>query len=146
MPYSLNVQDQAQPLDTDKAKVLGAEMREVKRFITRIPVRPVSANTSITPADGGSQIRHPAADVTGRTWDIALHAGVLGDATFWQDGSIVTLVNKNGAGAISITSGNTVRLAGTGTTGTRILAPNGVANLLWDLVELEWLIDGTGVS
>jgi len=61
-------------------------------------------------------------------------------------GTMVTFVNDNAAGAISIAiTTDTMRLAGAGTVGTRTLAANGIATIL-KLTATSWIISGSGLT
>jgi hypothetical protein len=61
-------------------------------------------------------------------------------------GTAVTIVNGNGAGALTIQcTSDTMRLAGTGATGDRTLAANGIATVL-KIAATEWIISGTGLT
>jgi len=61
-------------------------------------------------------------------------------------GTAITFINQNGAGVITIAiASDIMRLAGTGTTGNRTLAANGIATAL-KVTSTEWLISGTGVT
>lgn len=105
-----------------------------------VPV-PQSAAYTITPTSAGKCIRHPGADTTARAWVLQANA-----TSAWPDGAAVTILNKNGAGALTITAGDTMYLAGAGTTGARTLAPNGICTAIWDAVETNWTISGTGLT
>lgn len=61
-------------------------------------------------------------------------------------GTVLTIVNVSGASSatIAITS-DTLRLAGTASTGSRTLAPLGMASAL-KIGSTEWFISGTGLS
>jgi hypothetical protein len=61
-------------------------------------------------------------------------------------GTTVTFVNQAGAGVVTIAiTTDTMRLAGTGTTGSRTLAANGIATAL-KLTSTEWIISGMGLT
>ena len=106
-----------------------------------VPVTIKAAAYTVTPADSWTQIRHPSTDVTARIWTVQANA-----TSAYADGAMITYVNKHGAGVITITPTDTMRLAGTGTTGNRTLAADGMATAIWDAVAVEWLISGTGLS
>jgi hypothetical protein len=88
--------------------------------------------------DGGGCVLHPGSDTTARTFTIDSNANVA-----YPLGTTITFVNQHSAGTltISITS-DTMRLAGTGTTGSRTLAADNVANAL-KIDTTEWIIAGT---
>jgi hypothetical protein len=92
-------------------------------------------------SDAGKHIFHPSADTTARTWTIDSNANVA-----YTVGTVITFVNQNGAGVITIAvTSDTIRLAGAGTTGNRTLAANGVATAI-KVASTEWLISGTGLT
>lgn len=92
-------------------------------------------------ADAGKHILHPSADTTARVFTIPANSSVA-----YPVGTAITIVNQNGAGAITISiTTDTMRLAGAGTTGSRTLAANGVATAL-KITSTEWIISGTGLT
>lgn len=126
MPYTLNPLDPAQPLDADKALVLGGEMRGVKNFIGCIPQNAISANYTLVAADAGKDVFHPATDAVARTWLIPDNSSVP-----YRVGAVITLSVEHGAGTISLAMAgtDTMRLVPTGTLGTRTLPANSVSTL-----------------
>lgn len=106
-----------------------------------IPQNSQSANYTLVLADAGKHIFHPSADTTARNWEIPANATVA-----FPIGTAVTFINQNGAGIISILIvSDTLRLAGAGTTGSRALAPNGIATAI-KVTATEWLISGVGLT
>lgn len=106
-----------------------------------IPQNSRSAAYTLVITDAGKHIFHPSADTTARTWTIPANASVA-----FAIGTAVTFINQNGAGVISIAiTSDTMRLAGTGVTGTRSLAANGVATAV-KVTATEWIISGTGLT
>jgi hypothetical protein len=107
-----------------------------------IPQNSQSANYTTVLADAEKHIFHPSADGTARTWTIDSNANVA-----YPIGTVITFVNENGAGVISIVAGGTdvLRLAGLGTTGTRTLSANGVCTAL-KVTATEWYASGTGLT
>lgn len=100
-----------------------------------------SAAYQIVASDVGKHILHPSADVTARIWTIPSNATLP-----LPIGSAITFVNQNAAGIITISiTSDTMRIAGTGTTGNRLLAANGIATAL-KITATEWIISGTGLS
>lgn len=100
-----------------------------------------SANYTLILGDAGKHIFHPSADTTARTWTIPANASVA-----FNVGDTVTFVNQNGAGAITIAiTSDTLRLAGSGATGSRTLAANGIATAL-KITATEWIISGVGLT
>lgn len=108
---------------------------------TTIPPLRKSAAYTVTPDDIGKMITHPASDATARIFTIQLNA-----THAWPDGAFLTFKNGNGAGIVTITPTDTMRLAGAGTTGNRALAANGICSAVWDATDASWLISGTGLT
>lgn len=106
-----------------------------------MPQNAQSAAYTLTLADASKHILHPSADTTARTWTIPANSAVA-----FPVGTVVTFVNQNGAGVITIAiTSDTMRLAGPGTTGSRTLAANGMATAL-KITSTEWIISGTGLT
>ena len=100
-----------------------------------------SAAYTLVLADSGKHILHPSADTTARTFTIPANSSVA-----FTIGTAVTFINQNGGGVITIAiTTDTMRLAGTGTTGSRTLAANGVATAV-KITSTEWIISGTGLT
>lgn len=96
---------------------------------------------SLLLTDKGKQILHPSADATARIWTIPANSSVA-----FPINTAVTFVNQNAAGIITIAiATDTMRLAGSGTTGSRTLAANGIATAV-KITSTEWIISGTGLS
>lgn len=92
-------------------------------------------------ADAGKHILHPSADTTARTFTIPANASVA-----YPIGTAITFVNQDSAGVVTIAiTSDTMRLAGTGATGNRTLAANGVATAL-KITSTSWIISGTGLT
>ena len=106
-----------------------------------IPQVSQSANYTMVAGDSGKHILHPSSDTTARTFTIPANSAVA-----YPIGTAITVVNQHGAGTVTIgITTDSLYLAGSGTTGSRTLAPNGIATLL-KVTATEWLISGTGVS
>jgi hypothetical protein len=106
-----------------------------------IPQNSKSAAYTTVLADAGKHIFHPSADTTARTFTIDSNANVS-----YPVGTALTFINQNGAGAVTIAiTSDTLRLAGTGTTGNRTLAANGMATAV-KVTTTEWIISGTGLT
>lgn len=108
-----------------------------------VPVAQNSQSTAYTTvlSDGGKQIYHPSADTTARTWTIDSNANVA-----YPIGTAITFINDTSAGTITIAiTADTLVLAGTGSTGSRTLAANGVATAI-KVGTTRWLINGSGIS
>lgn len=92
-------------------------------------------------SDSGKHIYHPSADTTARIWTIPANSSVA-----FPVGTVVTFVNDNAAGVITIAiTTDTLRLAGAGTTGSRTLAANGIATAI-KITSTSWQINGTGLT
>ena len=108
---------------------------------SNLPQNSKSADYTAVLTDAGKHIFHPSADTTGRTFTIPANASVA-----FAIGDTLTFVNQNGAGNITIAiTSDTMRLAGAGTTGSRTLAPNGIATAL-KVTSTEWLISGINLT
>lgn len=106
-----------------------------------LPQNSQSLAYTLVASDAGKHILHPSADTTARTFTIPSNASVA-----YQIGTAITFVNQNGAGALTIAiTTDTMRLAGTGATGSRTLAANGIATAL-KVTATEWIISGTGLT
>ena len=106
-----------------------------------IPQVSQSAAYTTVLSDAGKHIYHPAADVTARIWTIPANATVP-----YRIGTAITFVNDTGAGVITIAiTGDTLILAGPGTTGSRTLAANGTCTML-KIAATKWIITGTGLT
>jgi hypothetical protein len=106
-----------------------------------IPQNSQSAAYTLVLADSGKHILHPSADTTARTFTIPANSSVA-----FSIGTAITFVNQNGAGTVTIAiTTDTMRLAGTGSTGSRTLAANGVATAI-KITSTEWIISGTGLT
>jgi hypothetical protein len=89
--------------------------------------------------DGGKHIYHPSTDNNARTFTIDSNANVA-----YPIGTAITFVNEINTVTIAITS-DTLVLAGTGSTGSRTLAANGIATAL-KVTSTRWVISGTGLT
>lgn len=106
-----------------------------------IPQNSQSAAYTLVLGDAGEHIFHPSSDTTARTWTIPANSSVP-----YPIGTAITFINQNGAGVITISiTSDTMRLAGTGATGNRTLAANGIATCI-KVTSTEWIISGTGLT
>jgi hypothetical protein len=106
-----------------------------------IPQNSKSASYTTVLSDVGKHILHPAADTTARAFTLDSNANMPAPV-----GSAITFINQNGAGVLTIAiTADTMRMAGTGTAGSRTLATNGIATAI-KIATTEWLISGTGLS
>lgn len=89
----------------------------------------------------GKHLLHPGADTTARTFTIPANASVE-----YGLGTALSFVNQHGGGVITIAiTTDTMRLAGSGTTGSRTLAANGMATAV-KINATEWIISGVNLS
>ena len=106
-----------------------------------IPQNSKSTAYTTVLADAGKHILHPSADTSARTFTIDSNANVA-----YPVGTVITFVNQDSAGVVTIAiTADTMRQAGTGSTGSRTLAANGMATAL-KLEATEWIINGTGLT
>lgn len=89
--------------------------------------------------DAQKQILHPAADSNPRTFTIDSNANVA-----YPIGTALTFINEINTVTIAINSDTLVQ-AGTGSTGSRTLAANGMATAL-KITSTKWMISGAGLS
>jgi hypothetical protein len=105
-----------------------------------VPQNSQSGNYGLVQTDSGKHILHPSGGGAGDTYTIPSNAAVPYDI-----GTVLTFVNRDSNSvSIAITT-DTMILAGTGSTGTRALAQNGIATAM-KVAATEWLISGTGLS
>lgn len=144
MPYTLDVNDASQPLDTDQALVLGGEVRALKA--ARSIATTMAAAVTLTRADNGKTFYH--AEATTRTF--SLPSATVADPDI-AVGSKFKIVNGPGAGTITINKSGTVTLLLNDTTNadgaftTISLAANGTAFI--ELVAADvWHVYGSGMT
>lgn len=104
-----------------------------------IPQNSQSVDYTAVLADRAFHIFHPTADNNPRTFTIPSNASVP-----YPIGTAITFVNKINSLTIAINS-DTLTMAGTGTTGSRTLAANGIATAL-KITSTEWIISGEGLT
>ncbi|WP_036022984.1 hypothetical protein [Bradyrhizobium yuanmingense] len=90
-------------------------------------------------ADAQTQILHPASDNNARTFTIDSNANVA-----YPIGSAITFINEINTVTIAITSDTLVQ-AGSGLTGSRTLAANGMATAV-KIAATKWMIAGAGLT
>lgn len=116
------------------------DMRQAYKF-SKMPQNSQSAAYTLVREDAGKHIFHPSADTTARIWTIPANGTVPFDI-----GDAITFINQNAAGVITIAiTTDTLRLAGSGSTGSRSLAANGVATAV-KVAATEWIISGVGLT
>ncbi len=105
-----------------------------------IPTTNKSADYTFADADNGTKIYHPSADTSARTFTFDFSA-LTDPANF-----VVTIINDASAGVITIAFANgTGILAGSGTTGSRTLAANGLATIA-GATSVRAFASGTGLT
>jgi hypothetical protein len=104
-----------------------------------IPQNSQSADYTLVLADAQKHIYHPTADNNPRTFTIPANASVA-----YPVGTVITFVNDINTITIAITS-DTLTLAGTGGTGSRTLAADGMATAL-KITSTSWMISGVGLT
>jgi hypothetical protein len=110
-------------------------------YYLEIPQNIKSVAYTTVLADSGRHILHPSADTTARIFTIDSNANVP-----YPIGTAITFINQNAAGVVTIAiTTDTMRLAGSGSTGSRSLAANGIATAL-KITATEWIISGSGLS
>lgn len=142
MPYTVDITDATHPADTDQALVLGAEVREIKKYISKIPQNSQSANYTTVKSDAGKDIFHPSSDASARAWTIADNATVAYDI-----GTVLNFSVDVGAGNITlqIAGTDTLVFIPTGATGARTLVGPCQAVAV-KKTATKWFISGPGVS
>lgn len=99
-----------------------------------------SADYTLVLTDAGKHIYHPSADTTARTWTIPSNSSVA-----FPIGTVISFVNDDSAGDITIAiTTDTLRLAGSISTGSRTLLANGLATIM-KVTATSWFISGSGV-
>jgi hypothetical protein len=111
------------------------------QLFSNIPQNSQSAAYTLVLSDGEKHIFHPSADTTARTWTIPANSSVA-----FPVGTAITFINQHSAGVITIAiTTDTMRLATSGTTGSRTLAADGVATAI-KVTATEWIISGSGLT
>lgn len=102
-----------------------------------LPQNLQNGNYTCVLGDAGKQIT--TTSTGGFTYTIPANASVA-----YPIGTVLTFINYGAANTIAITT-DTLRLAGTTSTGSRTLATGGIATAI-KTTATEWLISGTGLS
>ena len=109
------------------------------QLFSNIPQNSQSAAYTLVATDAQKHILHPSSDNNARTFTIPANASVA-----YPIGTALTFINEINTVTISITS-DTLTLAGSGSTGSRTLAANGVATAI-KITSTKWMISGTGLT
>ncbi|MCK1681763.1 hypothetical protein IVA87_20680 [Bradyrhizobium sp. 147] len=104
-----------------------------------IPQSIKSASYTTVLADAQTHILHPASDNNPRTFTIDSNANVA-----YPIGTAITFINEINTVTIAITSDTLVQ-AGSGLTGSRTLAANGMATAV-KITATKWMIAGAGLT
>jgi hypothetical protein len=92
-------------------------------------------------SDSGKHIYHPGTDAVSRTYTIPSNASVA-----FPVGTTIIFVNDSPGYTVTIICDtDTLMFAGTGATGTRTLAANGIATTI-KLTSTKWIISGIGLT
>lgn len=143
MTYTASPTDLTKPQLGDAAGIAADEIRLLKAYIAGggagIPQLAKNIDYTLVLADANYHLYHTSG--TPHTFTIPANASVA-----FPLGTCLTFVNGNGGGdlTIAITS-DTMRLAGGSSTGSRIIAANGLATAIKVAATL-WYINGTGIS
>lgn len=106
-----------------------------------IPQNSQSGNYTLVIGDAGKHIYHASGAGAGDTYTIPANSSVA-----FPVGTTITFANRDTTNSVSIAiTTDTLTMAGTGTTGTRTLAPYGIATAM-KITSTEWLISGTGLT
>src|SRR3990167_95872 len=97
-----------------------------------IPQNSQSAAYPIVAADANKHILHPAADNNARTFTLPANGSIA-----FPIGTAITFVNQVNTVSIAITT-DTMTMMGSGATGTRTLAANGIATAL-KIASASWV-------
>src|SRR6185312_6636968 len=104
-----------------------------------ITINSKSAAYTTVLTDGGQAIYHPSADNNARTFTIDSNANVA-----YPVGTTLTFINEINTVTIAITT-DTLTLMGTGSTGSRTLAANGIATAV-KVASTKWVVSGINLS
>lgn len=141
---SINDLNTSYPANSDARSEGAAHIRLIKTLIKAergLVLTSKSADYTFVLADANNSFLHPAADTTGRTWTIPANGAVA-----YPVGTVLTFVNENAAGTITIAiTSDTLRLGGTTSTGSRTLAANGMATAI-KITSTVWYISGVGLT
>lgn len=125
---------------TDTARAVTPE--GLKATVSQIPINSQNgAGYTAVLADAGKAIMKAAADTSARTYTIPANASVA-----YEIGACLTFINEAASGNVTIAiTSDTLVLSPAGTTGSRTLAPNGMATAI-KVTATKWLISGTGLT
>jgi hypothetical protein len=100
-----------------------------------------AANYTLVATDAEQVVFHSASDPVQRTYTIPSNTSVP-----YPIGTALTFICQHGAGNMAIIlASDTIRLAGTGATGSRLLAADGIAVAI-KIAATQWIISGTNLT
>jgi len=105
-----------------------------------VPINSQSAAYTTVLSDSGKAIFHPSSDATARTFTIDSNTNVP-----YTVGTTLTFINMSAQTVTIAISTDSMYLAGTGTTGSRLLAQYGMATAI-KMTTTTWIISGSGLS
>ncbi len=124
-------------IGADQTVLLGGSSGNEAGF-RGLPQLSKTSDYTLVAADAGKHVYVPSGTVT---VSVPTHASVAYDV-----GTVITVVNLSST-SVSIGSSDTIRLAGSGASGTRTLAQYGIATLIKIATSgTVWIISGAGLS
>lgn len=141
---SINDLNASYPRNPDARSEGAAHIRLIKTLLKAdrgLVISDKSAAYGFVLTDANNAFRHPSTDTTARTWTIPANASIV-----FPVGTCLTFINQHSAGVLTIAiTADTMRLAGSGSTGSRTLAADGIATAI-KIDTTEWIISGTGLT
>jgi hypothetical protein len=107
---------------------------------TYLPVNSQSTAYTAVIGDAGGLLLHPSSDANARTFTIPANGSVA-----YTTGTTLTFVNETSQVLTIAITTDTLKLVGTGSTGSRSLAQHGVATAV-KIASTLWYISGTGIT
>lgn len=123
-------------LSRSAAGVLAVEGVDVK---PHLEINSQSAAYTAVIGNANEAIYHPSSDNNARTFTIPANSSVA-----YPVGTTLTFINEINTVTIAITT-DTLTLAGSGSTGSRTLAANGIATAV-KVASTKWVISGVGLT
>ena len=113
----------------------------VSEIVSVIPQNSKSAAYTLVLADAGKHLYHPGGDTDARVFTIPANASVA-----YPIGTAISFVNDTSGGVITIAiTSDVLVLSPAGSTGSRSLAANGIANCI-KMTSTRWMISGSGLT
>ena len=140
----IQVWNNAEPTDKQKAKYGAAELRAIKTYLTTIPQILMTGNATLVQDDTENSAgkHYYRTQISAHTLTIPTNASVP-----FRIGSVVNVANGVGAGVLTIAkaSGVTLVLAGTSAMTSIAVAATGMATIL-KVAENTWFVTGVGLT